>query len=95
MREVRRAPMGRRVESLVEVSEYEPNQRFDLRILDGPLHVDGSHHFETTPTGTRINFVAAGQPTGAMRLAQPLLSRVLDRQFRDYYRRLKQVLEAA
>ena len=78
----------------MEVSEYEQDRRFSLRIVDGPLPVDGAHAFEATPAGTRIDFVAAGSPRGALRLAEPLLRRVLARQFRSYYERLKQVLEA-
>ena len=94
MTEVRRGPFGRRIESLVEVSEYEPDRRFSLRIVDGPLPVDGAHTFEATPDGARIDFVAEGSTHGALRLAEPLLRRVLARQFRSYYERLKQVLEA-
>jgi uncharacterized protein YndB with AHSA1/START domain len=94
MREVRRAPFGREVTSLVEVSAYEPSTRFDLHIVEGPLPIDGDHTLSATATGTRIDFVAHGEPTGAMRLAQPLLRRLLDRQFRASYRTLKERLES-
>jgi hypothetical protein len=86
--------MGKRVESLVEVSEYEPNRRFALRILSGPLPIDGQHEFEPTDAGTRLVFVAEGQPGGPLRLFQPLLARALRRQFASYYVRLKKILEA-
>jgi uncharacterized protein YndB with AHSA1/START domain len=94
LREVRRGPLGKRVESLVEVSEYEPNRRFGLRILSGPLPIDGHHEFEPTEAGTRLVFVAEGQPGGPMRILSPLLARVLRRQFASYYVRLKTILEA-
>lgn len=94
LREVRRGPFGRKVEAIVEVAAYEPNRRFDLRIVSGPLPIDGSHEFHEADGGTRIDFVAQGQPGGALRLAEPLLARVLKRQFGGYYERLKDVLES-
>jgi hypothetical protein len=57
-----------------------------------PIH--GDNTFSATENGTRIDFAAHGQPTGAMRLAQPVLRRVLERQFRGYYRTLKERLES-
>jgi hypothetical protein len=82
------------VDAIVEIAAYEPNRRFDLRIVSGPLPIDGSHEFHETDAGTRIDFVAQGQPGGALRLAEPLLRLVLRRQFEGYYRRLTEVLES-
>jgi uncharacterized protein YndB with AHSA1/START domain len=93
LREVRRGPFGREVTSLVEVSAFEPNRRFDLRILEGPLPIDGSLAFAAEDGGTRIAFTASGQPGGPMRLFEPLLARVLRRQFEADYGRLRQTLE--
>jgi uncharacterized protein YndB with AHSA1/START domain len=94
LRETRRGPFGRTVEAVVEVAEYEPNARFDLRIVSGPLPIDGRHAFRARDGETRIDFVAEGQPGGGLRLAEPLLAAALRRQFRRYYERLKEVLEA-
>jgi len=94
LREVRRAPGGRTMESLVEVSAYEPNRTFDLRIVEGSLPIDGRHRFQAIDGGTRIDFTAEGEPTGILRAVQPVLRRLLERQFRAYYDQLKQVLEA-
>jgi hypothetical protein len=94
LREVRRGPFGRNMEAIVEVSAYEPNRRFDLRVASGPLPIDGGHEFHETAAGTRIDFVAQGQPGGPLRLAEPLFARVLKRQFGGYYERLKAVLES-
>jgi carbon monoxide dehydrogenase subunit G len=94
LREVRRGPLGRNLEAIVEVAAYEPDRRFDLRIVSGPLPIDGSHVFHATDGGTRIDFVAKGRPAGVLRIAEPLLARVLRRQFSGYFQRLKGVLEA-
>jgi len=94
LREVRRGPFGRQVEAVVEVATYVPNRRFDLRIASGPLPIDGNHELHETDAGTRIDFVAEGQPGGVLRIVEPLLARVLRRQFRGYYERLKGILES-
>lgn len=93
LHEVHRAPGGRRATSRVEVVEHEPPRRFALRILDGPLPVDGSFAFAPAGGGTRVELHAHGAPSGPLRLASPLLRRVLRRQFTADLARLKRVLE--
>jgi hypothetical protein len=80
LREVHRAG-GKELESLVEVSEYEPDRAFALHVIEGALPVDARISLEPTESGTLMRFGAHGQPTGALRLAEPLLRRTLKRQF--------------
>jgi ligand-binding SRPBCC domain-containing protein len=94
LREVRRAPLGKRVESRVEVSEYERDRVFATRILDGPLKIDGGWRFEGDDGHTRLRFAAQGDLHGPLRLVEPLVTRVLRRQFGIYHRRLKENLES-
>lgn len=92
LREIHRAPGGKELESVVEVSEYEPDRIFALRVVQGtPIHARMT--FAPTEGGTLVRFRGHGQLTGAMRLAQPLLQRVLKRQFARQCATLKQVLE--
>ncbi|HEX5713502.1 MAG TPA: SRPBCC family protein [Solirubrobacterales bacterium] len=93
LREVHRGPGGKELESLVEVSEYAPDSRFGLRMIEGPLPVHALLGFEHLDGGTRLFFTVHGQPTGAMRFAQPLLRIALRRQFREHCANLKRVLE--
>ena len=92
LREVHRAG-GKELKSLVEVSEYEPDRAFALHVVEGALPVDARITFEPTERGTLMRFGAHGQPTGALRLAQPLLRRTLKRQFTGHCATLKRVLE--
>jgi uncharacterized protein YndB with AHSA1/START domain len=94
LREVHRAPGGKELASRVEVSEYEADRAFALHMLEGALPLDARITFEPTPQGTQIRFRTHGQPTGAMRLAQPLLRRTLKRQFARDCATLKRVLES-
>jgi hypothetical protein len=92
IREVHRGPGGREAESVVEVSEYEPNRTFALRVVEGtPIHARIT--FEPIEGGTLTCFRVHGQLDGAMRFLQPLVRRVLRRQFREYCATLKGVLE--
>jgi uncharacterized protein YndB with AHSA1/START domain len=93
VRELHRAPGGKQLASLVEVSEYEPDRVFGLRMLEGPLPIHARITLEPTELGTRVQLDAHGQPRGPMRLAQPILRLTLKRQFAGYCATLKQVLE--
>jgi uncharacterized protein YndB with AHSA1/START domain len=93
LREVHRAPGGRQLESVVEVDEYEPGRVLGLRVVEGaPVHARFT--FEPTGSGTRLRMRGHGRLGGALRLAQPLLQRVLKRQFTQQLATLKRVLES-
>ena len=90
LREVRRAPGGKQVESLVRVAAYEPDRVFDLRIVEGMAHVHGDHRLEPAPDGgTIVTFTAHGELRGLMRLSRPLLPGL----FRKSFVKLKRNLE--
>ena len=78
--------------SVVEVSEYERDRSFALRVVEGiPIHAEMS--FTPSAGGTDFAFRAHGSLSGPMRLAQPLLRRSLRRQFARHCATLKQLLE--
>ena len=93
LREVHRAPGGKKLESLVEVTEYEPDRAFAMQIVDGPMPLDSRITFDPNGGATRMRFDVHGKPGGAMRLAQPLLRWSLKRQFAAYCDTLKRILE--
>jgi uncharacterized protein YndB with AHSA1/START domain len=93
LREVHRGPGGKELESVVEVSEYEPDRLFALRMVEGALPVHARLAFEPEGEGTRMRFTVHGRPSGPMRLAQPLLRAALKRQFKQHCATLKRVLE--
>jgi uncharacterized protein YndB with AHSA1/START domain len=94
IREVHRLPGGKELASLVEVIEYEPDRVFGMRIIEGSP-IRGRMTLESTETGTWFCFRVYGQPTGMMRVAQPILRFVLKRNLSEYSETLKRVLETA
>ena len=92
LREVHRAPGGKELESIVEVVEYAPDRVFALEVKEGtPIHA----HFTFDPAegGTRMRFRAHGKLSGPTRVIEPLLGRMLRKQFTEQVATLKQVLE--
>ena len=94
LREVR-VVLGRRLESLTEVVAYEPDRRFEIRILSGPMPVEDRWVFEEVAGGTRVLFSTEGSTHGILRLAEPLIGVVLARRRRTHHARLKHALEAS
>ena len=91
--EVHRAPGGKRIASVVEVVEYEPERALGLRIIEG-LPVHGRITLEPNDGGTRFRFRVSTEPTGMMRMAQPVMRAMLRRQFDQHCTNLKAMLEA-
>jgi uncharacterized protein YndB with AHSA1/START domain len=86
--------MGRNMRSTVEVAEIDPGRAFALKIVEGPLPLDGRWTFEPAGTGTQVRFTGEADLRGPMRLAAPLVQRVIARQFRGHHERLKRALES-
>lgn len=93
LREIHCGPGGKELASLVEVSEYEPNRLFSLRVIEGSLPIDARIELEPLGQATGLHFSVHGQPRGAVRLLQPLLAMVLKRQFNAHLATLKRVLD--
>jgi uncharacterized protein YndB with AHSA1/START domain len=94
LREVHRAPGGKELESVVEVVEYAPDRVFALEVKEGtPIHAHLT--FDPAGGGTRMRFRAHGRLTGPTRLMEPILARMLRKQFTQHVATLKQILEGA
>ena len=92
IREVRKF-LGRRMESELEVTEYEPDRRFALKTLSGPVPFSVTQMLEPRDGGTKITFVGEGEPGRFFRVAEPIVARVAERQFKGDYETLKDILE--
>jgi uncharacterized protein YndB with AHSA1/START domain len=94
LREVHRAPGGKQLESVVEVVQYAPDRVFALEVKQGtPIHAQIT--FDPADGGTRLRFRAHGKLTGPSRLIEPLVGRMLRKQFTQHLATLKRVLENA
>jgi uncharacterized protein YndB with AHSA1/START domain len=86
--------LGRTAELELEVTAYEPERRFDLRTLKGPVSFTVQHSFEPVDGGTRIQFVGEGRVARLFRLAEGAVAKQAERESRADFERLKSILEA-
>jgi uncharacterized protein YndB with AHSA1/START domain len=93
MTEVRKF-LGRRMESEVEVTAFEPDRRFALEVVSGPVPFAFEQTLEPIDEGTRVSIVLEGEPGGFFKLAEPLVERAVRRQIQADFEQLKDILEA-
>ena len=85
--------LGRRFETTLEVTEYEPNRRFALRSVSGPIQFRVDHSFEPANGGTKLTVEGEGESGGFFKLAEPLVIRQVERQTKNDFQTLKELLE--
>ncbi len=86
--------MGRRAESDVEVSEFEPESLFTLHGLSGPVRFTVRHRLSENGAGTKLDVEAEADPGGIGRLMRPVIERAAEHELKGDFARLKQILEA-
>jgi uncharacterized protein YndB with AHSA1/START domain len=92
VRERTKPPGAREFEQIVEFTEFDRPRRVHVHIAEGPYPIDGTWSFASADDGTRVHFAAEGDLRGAMLLAQPLIKRIMSRQFAGYHENLRRQL---
>ncbi len=87
-------PLGRRAESTQEVTEYEPSSKFAIKSTSGPVASEDEYTFESVAGGTKVTRVVNAEMAGFFKLAEPLVVRMMGRQFKTNFAHLKDLLEA-
>ena len=88
------SPLGRQIENIQEVVEYEPNKRFTIKSTSGPVANEDEFTFEPVTGGTKVTRATEAEIGGFFKLAEPLVVRMLKRQFETNFANLKDLLEA-
>jgi uncharacterized protein YndB with AHSA1/START domain len=86
--------LGKRMESTLEVTEYESNRRFAFKVVSGPVPFRVDHTFKPSNGATRIHVAGEGEPGGFFRLAEPLVIKAVERETKKDFETLKDLLEA-
>ena len=90
-----RSMLGRKMESTVEVTEYEPPKLFSLKSITGPVQFQVRHTLEPSDGGTKLTFAGQGEPGGFFKLAEPVVARTVERRFKADLETLKDMLESS
>ena len=85
--------LGKRIEYVNEIEEYDPPRRLAMRSVKAPFPMTVTYEFEPAGGGTLMRIATGGDASGFYRLAAPLLSRQVERGVAGDLRRLKQILE--
>jgi len=94
IREWTRTPRGKELEEVVEFDEFVRPSRLHVHVVEGEHPIDGRWLLEETGQGTTVEFEAEGDLRGALRLAEPVVGRLMRRQFAEYHEKLRRYVEA-
>ncbi len=86
--------LGRRLETVYEVTEYDPPRRSAVRSTSGPIPVSGSYVLDPADGGTRFTARIETDASGFFKLAEPIFGRFVRREMESNFGHLKDVVEA-
>jgi uncharacterized protein YndB with AHSA1/START domain len=90
VRERTKPPRGKEFEQVVEFTEFDRPRRFHVHIVEGPYPINGTWTFKASGADTEVTFTAEGELRGPIRFIEPLVKRLMAREFADYHRNLRQ-----
>ena len=85
--------LGRRLEGLMEITEYEPDTKFGFKGVNGPMTVQVAFTFKTVGTGTKLSLSIHAEPGGVFKLAEGALVKQMRTQFEGNLDKLKALME--
>ena len=86
--------LGRRIESVNEVTEYELNSKIATKSTSGPMPVESKQTLKAVEGGTEVTNSAKLEGAGVFKLAEPIFARMVNRQVDMDFANLKDLLEA-
>jgi uncharacterized protein YndB with AHSA1/START domain len=86
--------LGRGFESLSEVTNYVPNEKFTSKTTSGPIHLEVDSTLQPVDGGTRLATDYRGESRGFFKLAEPVIVRLAKKHFETAAENLKALLEA-
>jgi len=86
--------MGHRIESVYEVTEFEPNKRYGVKSLSGPIDSRTLYTFEVAEGCTRIKITTRVSPGDLLKIVDVSVEKKVKKQSRENLALLKALLEA-
>jgi uncharacterized protein YndB with AHSA1/START domain len=87
--------LGRTVDGLCEVSDYEPNRRIEFSSLSGPMPYRWDVEVQAVDGATALTSHGQAEPGGLFKVAGPVIRGAMKRQAENDFRTLKAILEGA
>ncbi len=86
--------MGERIESVYEVTEFEPNKKFGFKSRSGPVDLYTLFTFEMTGSSTRVNVTTQANPGELFKTNEVIVEKKVKKQFKENLAILKNLLES-
>jgi len=88
-----RTVMGQRNASTWQVTELVPPATYTVKGTSSPLAYEIAQTLQPTGDGTALHVRFQAQPTGLLKIAEPVMAGAITRDFEDGYQHLKALLE--
>ena len=85
--------VGHRIESVYEVTEFEPDKRYGFKSLSGSMDSHTLYTFEVLKGSTRINISTQVSPGDLFNIVNLIAEKKVKKQYRENLALLKDVLE--
>ena len=85
--------MGQEMKSQMEVTAFDPNARWGVKVVKGPVPFEVVTTFQQEGSGTRMTTELEGEPTGFFKMAEGVLKGQMQQTLDENGQRLKKVLE--
>ncbi len=86
--------LGRKLESEIEITIWDPPQRLGFKVVSGPVPFEGTIKFESQENGTQVTQTIQGEPGGFFKIAEGLVSKQIEKQIGTDFDALKLQMEA-
>jgi len=86
--------MGHRIESVYEVTEFEPDKRYGFKSRSGPMDSHTLYTFEVLGGCTKINISTRISPADLLKPDSVTIEKKVKKQYRENLALLKGILEA-
>ena len=86
--------LGRRTETVYEVTVFEQNKRYGFKSVSGPVDSFTLYIFEMLGGGTKINLIMETEPKDSFNPGGVIVVKKIKKQYKENLAMLKSVLEA-
>ncbi len=86
--------LGRKIDSTVEITAWDPPNRYGQKVVSGPVPFEVTIKFEPKENGTQLTIGGDAEFGGFFKMAEGLVGKQLEKQIDTDFNALKLVMEA-
>jgi uncharacterized membrane protein len=86
--------LGHRIQGTYEVTEYEPNKKYEFKSLSGPLQSFTSYTFNIAKGSTKVDMSLRANAVNLIDLNENIIEKKMKKQIKENLTMLKNILES-